>query len=339
MRIAIVAVEGSLLSAITGLVDLFWMTNQALQSPQVGALSGVHDLPKVSFETCIVSFDGKPLRDTQGRPIPVDASYQEVTKCQAVLIAGMALGSDGLPPDSESITQAAHWLRGCHQQGMLVGAACAGTFVLGQSGLLNGRRCATTWWLHHAFKRRFPQAQLVWGSAVEEQNHIITTGGPLSWIDLGLQVMRALAGKDIAKLAADIAVTDSQPLPQLMYAPPGFVSSADPLLLKAEHIIRHVAPSLTAGGLAKALNLSERTLHRRLKSLCNESPKEFITRVRMETACTLLNMPKVSIKEIATKCGYGEETSFRRAFTQMTGRTPLEYKRWANTRNVMNEID
>lgn len=335
MRIAIVAVDGSLLSAITGLVDLFWMTNQALQSSQASSLSRVPAAPDVRFETCIVSFDGKPLKDTQGRLIPVDASYREVSQCQAVLIAGMALGADGLPPHSASITHAADWLRACHQQGVLVGAACAGTFVLGESGVLDGKRCATTWWLHHAFKRRFPHAHLVWGSAVEVQHHLITTGGPLSWIDLGLQVIRELAGHEVAKLAADIAVTDSQPLPQLMYAPSGFVSSADPLLLKAEQIIRHINPSLTASGLAKALNLSERTLHRRLKQLCNESPKAFITRVRIETACMLLNMPKVNIKEITTKCGYSEESSFRRAFIHITGRTPLDYKRWANERNAI----
>jgi transcriptional regulator GlxA family with amidase domain len=46
----------------------------------------------------------------------------------------------------------------------------------------------------------------------------------------------------------------------------------------------------------------------------------------------LLNMPRVSIKEIASKCGYNEETSFRRAFIQNTGRTPLDYKRWINGR-------
>lgn len=338
MRIAIVAVQGSLLSAITGLADLFWITNQALKSPQANAILGLKDLPDINFEPCIVSVDGKPLLDTQGRMIPVDASYTETTDYQAVLIAGMALDSDGLPPHSESIMQASKWLKTCHQQGMLVGAACAGTFVLGKSGLLDGRRCATTWWLHHAFKKQFPKTHLVWGSAVEAQDRIVTTGGPLSWIDLGLHVIRTLAGNDVAKLAADIAVTDSQPLPQMMYAPRGFINSVDPLLLQAEQMIRHVNPDLTASGLAKALNLTERTLHRRLKELTNESPKAFITRVRIETACMLLNTSKVSIKHIASKCGYTEETSFRRAFIQVTGKTPLDYKRWIKTRNTVSSV-
>lgn len=169
---------------------------------------------------------------------------------------------------------------------------------------------------------------------MDEQDKIITTGGPLSWGDLGLLVIRRLAGADIAKLAADISVTDSQPLPQLIYAPRGVINTTDPLLLQAEQIIRHTNPGMTAEGLAKALHLSERTLHRRLKDLTNESPKEFITRVRVETACVLLDTPGASVKQVALQCGYNEETSFRRAFTQLIGMTPADYKRWSSEQHA-----
>ncbi|MBI6851591.1 helix-turn-helix domain-containing protein [Pseudomonas cichorii] len=333
MRIAIVAVDGSLLSAIAGLSDMFWITNQALRTPPQGAAKSLIDQAGLEFETTIVSADGKALRDPQGRQIPVDGSFHDLTHCDVALVTGMALGPDGLPPLSDSIRQAASWLKSRHEKGVLIGAACAGGFVLGESGLLNGRRCTTTWWLHHAFKQRFPKALPVWGTAVEEQDRIITTGGPLSWVDLALHVIRRLAGAEVAKLAADISVADSLPLPQLIYAPRGFVNAADPLLLQAEQIIRHTHPELTAGGLAKALNMSERTLHRRLKELTNESPKTFITRVRIETACVLLETPGSSVKQVALKCGYSEETAFRRAFTQLTGMTPADYRRWSNGRN------
>ncbi|MBX8563892.1 helix-turn-helix domain-containing protein [Pseudomonas cichorii] len=333
MRIAIVAVDGSLMSAIAGLSDMFWITNQALRTPPQGAAKSLIDQTGLEFETTIVSADGKALRDPQGRQIPVDGSFHDLAHCDVALVTGMALGPDGLPPLSDSIRQAASWLKSSHEKGVLIGAACAGGFVLGESGLLNGRRCTTTWWLHHAFKQRFPKALPVWGTAVEEQDRIITTGGPLSWVDLALHVIRRLAGAEVARLAADISVADSLPLPQLIYAPRGFVNAADPLLLQAEQIIRHTNPELTAGGLAKALNMSERTLHRRLKELTNESPKTFITRVRIETACVLLETPGSSVKQVALKCGYSEETAFRRAFTQLTGMTPADYRRWSNGRN------
>jgi transcriptional regulator GlxA family with amidase domain len=334
MRIAIVAVEGSLLSAIAGLSDLFWITNQALRTPPEGATQGLEIPPGLAFETRIVSANGKPLCDPQGRLIPVDEGFAVAQAYDAVLVAGMALGADGLPPMSASIEQAARWFQQSHQQGAWVGAACAGSFVLGEAGLLDGRRCTTTWWLHHAFKRRFPKAQVAWGAALEEQDRVVTTGGPLSWVDLALHMIRRLAGAEVAKLAADISVADSQSLPQLVYAPRGFVNNADPLLLRAEQIIRHEKPGMTAEQLAKALNLSERTLHRRLKDLANESPKAFITRVRIETACMLLETPGASIKQVAIQCGYNDDASFRRAFIQLIGMSPVDYKRWSSSRNA-----
>jgi len=336
MRIAIVALEGSLMSAITGLADLFWMTNQALRSPPAGLPSALKAHVCDEFETIIVSADGNAVRDPQGRVIPVDTTFENVGPCDAVLVTGMALGADRLPPGSESLTRAAQWIKANHQQGALVGAACAGTFVLGEAGLLNRRRCTTTWWLHHVFKQRFPKALVAWGSAVESQDRIVTTGGPLSWIDLALYVIRSLAGAEVAKLTADISVTDSLPLPQSVYAPRGFINNADPLLLETEQIIRHGNPGLTAAGLAKALNVSERTLHRRFKNLTNESPKELITRVRIETACVLLQIPGASVKQLALNCGYNEDTSFRRSFIQLTGMTPADYKRWSKGRALVD---
>ncbi|ROM34157.1 AraC family transcriptional regulator [Pseudomonas poae] len=332
MRIAIIAVEGSLMSAITGLADLFWMTNQALRSPPAGLSSVLKNSGFTEFETVIVSADGKAQRDAQGRLIPVDAAFDDAGPCDAVLVTGMALGPDRLPPSSASLAPAARWINAHHQQGVLVGAACAGTFVLGEAGLLNSRRCTTTWWLHHVFKQRFPKALPTWGSAVEAQDRVVTTGGPLSWVDLALYVIGTLAGREVAKLTADMSVTDSLPLPQSVYAPRGFINNADPLLLETEQIIRHGKPGLTAVDLAKALNVSERTLHRRFKNLTNESPKELITRVRIETACVLLQVPGASVKQVALNCGYNEDTSFRRAFIQLTGMTPADYKRWAKGR-------
>ncbi|KPX49469.1 AraC family transcriptional regulator [Pseudomonas ficuserectae] len=55
-------------------------------------------------------------------------------------------------------------------------------------------------------------------------------------------------------------------LPPLVYAPRGFINSADALLLETEQIIRHARPGLTAEELAKMLDLSERTMHRQFKN-------------------------------------------------------------------------
>ncbi len=76
---------------------------------------------------------------------------------------------------------------------------------------------------------------------------------------------------------------------------------------------------MTVEQLAEAPSTTTRTLNRQMKALLHKSLKRFITRVRIKTAILLLESPGKAILQIANACGYGDETTFRRAFTTVTG--------------------
>ena len=328
MRIAIVALEGSLSSAINGFCDTLWIARQVIASRPDYA----ERVASTLLETQIVSADGQPVRDAQGRWLHVDGDFAQAAQANIVLVGGMALGSDRFPLHAGAVTHAAQWIKKMHQQGATVGAACAGGLVLGEAGLLDRRRCTTTWWLFPTLRERYPHARPVWGKTLEQQDNIITTGGPLSWTALTLHLLQTMLGADMTRQIADMTVADAQPLSQRLYAPPGFINTQHPLLMRAEEIIRYQNPGITAEQLASALHTSERTLHRKMKSLTGESPKTFITRVRIEGACIQLENPAVSIRKVAADCGYSDETSFRKAFSQMMEMTPLRYRQWIAAR-------
>ncbi len=321
MRVVLLALPGSMRSALAGLTDMFWLANQVIEQNHHAT---------ARFETQIVTAGGKSVPDAQGRMIEIDGAFEG---CPDLIIAsGMKLNEDKHPIDAEAVAQAAQWVKGCHAKGSVVAGACAGGFVLGEAGLLTDRICTTTWWLFHTFRERYPRAKPVWGKALAEDRNVITTGGPLSWVDLTLHIVANHAGKEIARLMADMAVADSQPLSQQLYAPKGFLNSVDPLLTKAEHLVRYQNPAITVEQLAAALNMTPRTLHRKMRDLLQESPKSFITRVRIESAITLLEMPGNSVSQVAFACGYQDETVFRRAFSAVTGMSPARYKAWSRSR-------
>jgi transcriptional regulator GlxA family with amidase domain len=285
------------------------------------------------YRVIAVSHDGLPVRDGAGRSHVVDASFADLDICAAIIVPPyLCEGDQSLPPHS-AIGAAAAWLRRQHAQGAIVAGACNGVFLLGEAGLLDGRRCTTTWWRQSEMKERYPRADPAWGASLIEDGRVVTAGGPLSWIDLSLHVLRALCGPEAAKTAADFTVVDTVPSTQAIYIPPGHLSAANPFLLEAERVVRQSGDApLTAIDLARALGVSERTLHRRLKDVSNETPKHFIDRVRFDTARTLLETTRNSVKQLAAASGYADETSFRRAFRRYSGMTPGSYRSWSLAR-------
>ncbi len=331
--VLILGFEGCLPSGIVGLVDMFWLANQAnAETSPVRAPGGTPSTAAAPhFKVITASFNGKALRDGMGRSIAVDAHVLDVTNCDAVLIPGLIRGASGLPSAAD-LAPVSDWLRLRHQHGNLLAASCAGGFVLGEAGLLDQRRCTTTWWLHDELTRRYPKAKAEWGAALLEDRGIVSVGGPMSWVDMALHTIRQLGGVDAAKRAADFAVIDNTALTQALYAPKRYMNHVDTLLLNAEQAVRQAPLEMSATQLAKQLAMSDRTLHRRLKTLTGEAPKAFITRTRLEMAKTLLDGPGASIKRTAQQCGYVDEGNFRRAFTRFAGMSPSAYRQWAKER-------
>jgi transcriptional regulator GlxA family with amidase domain len=325
MEIAVLAFDGCLGSAVLGPVDLLTLASKMISK---------RGQPE-PYSVSTVSFDGRPIKDGTGRRLDVNASFEEIGECAAILVPGYFCELGHSFPATPAIGAAAAWLRHQHALGAIVCGSCNGVFLLGEAGLLDGRRCTTTWWRHDELKNRYPRADAAWGASLMEDGRVVTAGGPLSWIDLSLHVIRRLVGAAAAKTAADFTVVDTVPTTQTVYVPQGHLAASNPFLLEAERIVRDAGDTpLSAQQLAQALGASERTLHRRLKQASGETPKGFIDRVRFETTRMLLETTAQSIKQLAASSGYSDETSFRRAFHRYSGMTPGAYRSWARARTA-----
>jgi AraC-like DNA-binding protein len=84
--------------------------------------------------------------------------------------------------------------------------------------------------------------------------------------------------------------------------------------------LAEAAPA-TAAEAARALLLSERTLHRRLAAEGTTFRAEYAT-VRRELAVELVRTGEQPIKVIATLVGFADQRAFQRAYLRWTGTTP-----------------
>jgi transcriptional regulator GlxA family with amidase domain len=323
MKVVVLGYRDCIGSAVLGPYDMLTMSLRLFAKPG-------KPLP---FEVVTASLDGGSLEDGNRMRLEVETGLASVKSCRAIIVPGYICDGTNRLDISAEISAIAAWLRHQHAFGAIVCASCNGVFILGEAGLLDGRRCTTTWWRHDDLKASYPRAQVVWGASQIEDDRIVTAGGPLSWIDLSLYVIRALCGSDAAKKAADFTVVHTTSTPQALCIPPGHLAASNQFLLEAEWAVRQAGDApLTARQLAAALNSSERTLRRRLNEITGETPKGFVGRVRFETARTLLETTTHSVKELAQSSGYASPTAFRRAFQRYSGMTPEAYRTWAKAR-------
>ncbi len=78
--------------------------------------------------------------------------------------------------------------------------------------------------------------------------------------------------------------------------------------------------------IAKALNMSERTMNRHLKEQ-NTSFKTILKDIRTELSKLYIKNGQFNITEIAFQLGFSNSSSFSRAFKNWTGASPVEYKK------------
>ncbi|MDY2627282.1 MAG: AraC family transcriptional regulator [Lachnospiraceae bacterium] len=93
------------------------------------------------------------------------------------------------------------------------------------------------------------------------------------------------------------------------------------------YIEQNFAEEIRIGELARICNLSETHFRRIFDEYMNVSPVEYINLVRIEKACELMGKSDERIQDIGAKVGFPVNTTFSRNFKNVTGMSPLQWKK------------
>lgn len=105
----------------------------------------------------------------------------------------------------------------------------------------------------------------------------------------------------------------------------------DPHVVQAVRLIRvHACDGVSVEELLQQVPVSRSALFRRFKQLLGRSPKEEMTRVRLERAKALLIETRLSVAEVSERMGYSEAKYFIEVFKRTVGITPLRHRRQAS---------
>lgn len=301
--IGVLAYPGAQAAAVYGLVDLVETAERFRK--EHGAKGASLSAQRLSAEDCVPKKPRRPL---------------------AALVLPPSLDDVADVPRPRSLTA---WIANRHREGTLLCSVCAGAFLLAETGLLVGRAATTHWALRDRFARRFPDVHLDTQKLLIDDGDIVTAGGVMAWVDLGLFLVNRFVGPTTMLGTARLWVVDPGGREQRFYdcfAP--VLTHGDAAILRVQHFLNaRRATRIDLPVLTRIAKLSERTFLRRFHHATGLSPMEYLAHLRVERARELLERTVQSFDEIAFGLGYADSGSFRRVFVNVMGLTPGEYRR------------
>ena len=90
-------------------------------------------------------------------------------------------------------------------------------------------------------------------------------------------------------------------------------------------LVRKNFAASSAAAVARALNVSDRTLRRHLAAE-GSSFQEILSAQRFAMAAQLLTSSGSSVQDIAARLGYSDASNFGHAFRQWSGMSPRQYR-------------
>lgn len=324
MRIAVLATDNCMVSAVYGLLDVFFAANYCLEKRY-----GIKKMTPIDCQ--IVTINDSIVIGYNNISVSPTMAMSSFTKPDVIIVSSFAevvIDCCEIGIEYSHKTAINNWLTKHHFDGSILASYCTGAFLLANIGVLAGKTATTHWRSTDLFRRTFPFIKLNTEEILIDNGDIICAGGSMSYIDLALYLVDKHMGKDVASDCAKLLVFDPVRHKQSPYVT--FKSQKnhdDQAILKAQEWLEsHYNKHIVIDDLAELVGLGARTFKRRFKIATNENPINYLQRVRVEHAKNKLEKTTDTINAIIWSVGYEDISSFRQLFKRLTGLTPKDYR-------------
>lgn len=310
------------LSSITGALDILTRSNEYWQR------MGHKPMMEVRIGGVIPE-----LRLNGGYFSVHPININDIKKTDLVIIPAMG-HDDNLAIENKILID---WIREQYKNGAEIATICSGAFLLASTGLLEGKLCSLHWDSVNEFRRKFPEVKLHPEKLITSENGIYTNGGAYSFLNLMLYLVEKYFDRDAAVYCSkffqiDISRTSQSPF---------FIfrvqkNHGDELIAKAQtYIEENLNEKISFEELASKLSISRRNFDRRFINATGNTPVEYLQRVKVEFAKSILEKGRKNIFEVMNEVGYTDDKAFREVFRKITGLSPLAYKAKFNSKAIL----
>ncbi len=264
------------------------------------------------------------ITSSSGIQVAPTASFIDPSNFDYIAVVGGLLRVEE-PIDSHAIT----YLRKAADAGVGLIGLCTGSFVLAETGLLNGHTVCVSWLHHREFRERFPTLKATSEQIFVFDGKVATSAGGSSVADLAASLVRHHIGEAAERNALEILqishrreATDVQPRNPLG------VEVRDKRVYLALMIMeQHIEDPVDILDIASMAGVSRRQLERLFHGELGRSPAAAYAEIRMRAAVRAVLQTERPIIEIAIDAGFENVSHFTRRFRVMFGETPSDMRR------------
>lgn len=313
LRVGFLLMNHFTLISVAGLVEsLRFAADESFSSRQIFC--------QWEWMTC----DNQPIVASCGLPVSPTAPLDFDQPWDYFVLAGGLLEETRQPP--AWLLQAVQKL---HARQIPLITLCSGSFIAGNAGLLDGKRCAIHFTTRDEFKARFPRAIPVIDQTYINDGGIISSPGGTS-IDLAADLIRRHCGDARAEkgLKYLLECEDRRAVVRKRNLEKKQGIADDDVVQRAkDYMLHHLDTPIPLQEVADRMKVSVRQLNQQFLKRTGESATVHWRRIRLEHARSLMANSSHGIHTIAEACGFADASHLILWFRKFYGETPSSFRK------------
>ena len=319
LRVAILAYDGCMSATLFGVADVLRVANQVAERLGGGA--------SAPFAVSVVGSGGRSVRAAGDVRL---ATRRWQGRHDLLIVPGFEFSPRaGIGAWLGTRRREVAAIGAAFRRGVPVTSVCAGAFLLGEAGLLDGRRATTAWAFAGELAQRYPAARVEPTAFLVEDGGVTTTAAFSAALDLALHLVRRHAGDAVARATANLLLVPGTRESQAPFVDPVLLAPRRAPFGDAvrQWLGARLRQRYDLAAVARAFHVSSRTLLRRVRAETGRTPLQLLQAARLERAKRLLESTTLGVAEIMDQVGYGDLSTFRRLFLAGVGVSPAVYRR------------
>jgi len=316
MHVSLIALERALGTSITIPLDMLHAAK---------TISMVKKGVNADLRLDIVGLNLEPVTMAGGMTITPTATIEQIKHTDLVIIPGLW----GSP--SKTLRKCKpfyEWLQFCHSRGSQLCSIVTGSYFLAEAGLLDNRSATTHWYFFDDFQQRYPLVKLDRKRFITFDNKLYCTGSVNAARDVILHLVEEFFDETVAnEVAKHFTHEIKRSYESMLLGYQQQDTHTDEQIIKVQEWLQeNYQREILFNKVAAQFKMSVRSLNRRFKTAANNTPIQYLQKIRIAHGKELLKQSNLSIAEVSYAVGFQDTSYFSSLFKKHAGVTPVEYR-------------